>query len=132
MTPGTAGLALFVAVVLLNVFCLLLDYCLMRGGLPTITATARSYPPVGYAILLVELLAVLGLADHFLARPDPTPPRPVTALTLAPDAPPSVPRQKIPPEPEPVAGRIGGWRQPSGPRPSAQAEPTALRIHRPG
>lgn len=66
ITPSTSGLAVFIAVVVLCVLGLLVDWLLKRTGLPTITATAQTYPPLAYLILLVWMFGGMGLADHFV------------------------------------------------------------------
>jgi hypothetical protein len=60
-----AGLAVFVAVVLVNVAGLLLDLCLERAGYTTVTALVRAQPLWGVPILGLQVLGGAGLGFHF-------------------------------------------------------------------
>ncbi len=62
----TAGLWVFVVVVLLSVVGLLVDESLKIVGATTISAQVQAQPLLGVAIIAVELSGVLGLASHFM------------------------------------------------------------------
>jgi len=65
VTREDIGLAVFVAVVILDVAGLLLDFWLDRVGLVTITSLDATYPAIGWGILLLQVVGIFGLGVHF-------------------------------------------------------------------
>jgi hypothetical protein len=63
-----AGLSVFVLIVTVNVISLLVDLFLYAEGATTITYIVCHNERLGWTILLMELVGVLGLAAHFLFR----------------------------------------------------------------
>ena len=60
-----AGLLVFVVVLLLNVAGIFLDFFLLVCKMTTITVHSRSYPLIGVTIILLQFLAMIGIAIHF-------------------------------------------------------------------
>jgi hypothetical protein len=67
---SSQALTVFVTVQGLNVAGLLVDYLLMKSGLPTISEVSVEHPIVGVTILLFESLSPVSLGLHlwFLPR----------------------------------------------------------------
>lgn len=62
------GLVTFIVVVVLNSSGLLLDLALLLQGRETITQLVRQAPGLGWPILALQILGVMGLILHFYAE----------------------------------------------------------------
>ncbi len=61
------GLWIFLAVVVLNVFGLAVDYCLLRLGQSTVTGFARRNEWAAWMIVALQMAGTIGLSFHFFA-----------------------------------------------------------------
>ncbi len=60
-----AALIVFVAVIMIDVIGLILDYLLRACHMPTITDHVRQDPLIGLALIALQCVAAVALALHF-------------------------------------------------------------------
>ena len=65
MNAVAVSLAVFVAVVAVNVAGLLIDYWLAESGLPTITERAHENRSVAAAVIMWQFVGAVAIAIHF-------------------------------------------------------------------
>ena len=66
---SSQALTVFVTVQGINIASLLVDYLLMKAGLPTISNVSVTYPIIGASILIFESLSPVSLGIHFWFLP---------------------------------------------------------------